>query len=250
MDLRDYRNSAKEQERIRSLFQLIPPKGESALDIGARDGYMSLRLAERFDTVTALDLEKVEIDHPAVRTLQGDITALDISDNSFDLVLCAEVLEHIPPALLTDACAEIARVARDRIVIGVPYRQDIRYGRSVCAACGGINPPWGHVNVFDERTLASLFPGLRVEETVLVGRSMDRTNFLSAFLMDLAGNPYGTYEQEEGCVHCGAVLKAPERLSLPSRAASFTAHWVREGLNMFSAPRANWIHLLLRKPAA
>ena len=39
---------------------------------------------------------------------------------------------------------------------------------------------------------------------------------LSTLLLDLAGNPFGTYDQEEPCIHCGAKLKPPPRRSIHS----------------------------------
>lgn len=49
VDLKAYRESKNEKERIGDLFRLIPERGSEALDIGARDGFLSLKLAERFD---------------------------------------------------------------------------------------------------------------------------------------------------------------------------------------------------------
>jgi methyltransferase family protein len=245
-----YRNSVKEQNRIRSLFNLVPLRGRSAVDIGARDGYLTLRLAERFDSVVALDLEIPAIAHPSVECVAGDVTRLEIPDNSFELVLCAEVLEHIPPAKLAQACSEIARIAKDAVVIGVPYRQDTRYGRTTCGVCGCKNPPWGHANRFDEDSLGALFRGLRIERIEYVEKSLERTNFISAFLMDLAGNPYGTYGQEEGCVECGSRLQAPASRNLMEKAATFAALRLTSFLNRFHSPQATWIHVLFRKDGA
>jgi len=56
MDLSDYRASPSEQARIASLFSLMPNTIKTGLDIGARDGYISIRMAERSERVTALDL--------------------------------------------------------------------------------------------------------------------------------------------------------------------------------------------------
>jgi hypothetical protein len=248
-DLRRYRGSSKEQERIGDLFSLMPKRGEAALDIGARDGFLSLMLTERFASVTALDLELPNIEHPSVQCVRGDVGALDMPANRFDLVLCAEVLEHLPPEMLARACKELSRVSREWVLIGVPYRQDLRYGRTVCAQCNRINPPYGHVNAFDEERLTSLFPDLSVEKITFVGQTGERTNRLSAFLMDLAGNPYGTYDQEEGCVDCGARLRAPKSRGLGGRAAAFAAHHVRDLVNRFRTQDPNWIHMLFRKPA-
>jgi hypothetical protein len=70
---------------------------------------------------------------------------LGFADDFFDFVLCAEVLEHIPTASLSRACSELGRVSKHYVLIGVPYRQDIRVGRTTCWSCRKKNPPWGHI---------------------------------------------------------------------------------------------------------
>jgi hypothetical protein len=246
-DLSEYRGSAKEQERIRNLFHLLPARGGAALDIGARDGYLSLRLAETYASVTALDLEKPRINHPTVACVQGNVVSIDSGDGSFDLVLCSEVLEHLPPALLSKACAEIARVTRGHALIGVPFNQDIRFARTTCRACGGKNPPWGHVNSFDERKLRSLFPGMRVQSIDFVGWNRERTNAFSAFLMDFAGNPYGTYDQEEKCVHCGSELAPPGHRTPAQRLATLAGLTAMRAQSFLFPPQPTWIHILFSK---
>lgn len=220
MDLTQYRESALEQSRTKDLMRLINliPKGKDVLDIGARDGHFSVLLTENFETVTALDLEKPTISHENINCVAGDITQLSFNDNSFDLVFCAEVLEHIPFPLLQKACLELSRISKSYVLIGVPFKQDIRVGRTTCYSCGKQNPPWGHVNSFDQEKLESLFPAYDLHEVSFVGENHEQTNFISTFLMDLAGNPYGTYDQEEACIHCGQQLKKPPERSLLQKA--------------------------------
>ena len=83
-NLDDYRASAAEQERIADLLRLLPLRGASVLDVGARDGYVSKRLADRFEQVIALDLQLPVIDDPRVRCVKGDITELEMEDGEFD----------------------------------------------------------------------------------------------------------------------------------------------------------------------
>ncbi len=66
MSLTEYRNSTAEQQRAADLLRLTPESGQEALDIGARDGYFSLLLADRFAKVTALDLTEPDIQHPKI----------------------------------------------------------------------------------------------------------------------------------------------------------------------------------------
>lgn len=249
-DLTAYRASTAEQQRIADLFELLPSRGIQALDIGARDGYFAVKLAGKFDKVVALDLEKPEIDHPSIESVQGNVTCLQFADSQFDAVLCAEVLEHIPEHLLAQACSEISRVARDKVVIGVPYSQDLRCGRTTCEKCGKTNPPWGHVNSFNEQRLLSLFPSLVLEKATFVGVSIDRTNVISAALLDFAGNPFGTWQQDEPCVHCGAPIGAPRPRSLPQRIATRVAFMLNRLQSRFVKSHGNWIHVRFSKPAA
>ncbi len=241
-DRSTYHDSEREQLRTRDLLELIPPRGTRALDIGARDGHLSLLLAERFDRVVALDLELPPVIHEGVDSVQGDVTALTYADNSFDTVVCAEVLEHIPEQHLERACREIVRVARHAVVVGVPYRQDLRCGRTTCRTCGRTNPPWGHLSAFDQGRLQVLFRDLALVRFSLVGANRDRTNDLSAALMQFAGNPYGTYDQDEACVHCGAQLKPPDGRTLAQKFATKAAYSIDRVQRWFTAPRANWVH--------
>jgi ubiquinone/menaquinone biosynthesis C-methylase UbiE len=242
-DLTAYREHPREQERLRDLMRLIPDQPGGVLDVGARDGFISHRLVERFEHVTALDLEKPSFDHPRITAVKGDVTDLKFGAKAFAVVLCAEVLEHIPPNLLQTACKELSRVSSAVVVIGVPYQQDLRLGRTRCVACKRTSPPWGHVNSFDESRLTELFAEMEVDEISYVGESNERTTNVAAWLMDRAGNPYGTYEQEEPCVHCGARVTAPTMLSLPQRILAKLALWIDRAVLSSASPKARWIHV-------
>lgn len=240
-------SSIPECERMADLLRLVSGLGGSALDVGVRDGLFSTCLARQFNKVTALDLRRPDISHPRIACVEGDVTAMHFEHETFDLVVCTEVLEHVSPLRLTRACSELARVTRSHLLIGVPYRQDNRVGRTTCASCGARNPPWGHVNVFDEDRLHRLFGGLTIEQTSFVGMNNDSTNFVATLLMDLAGNPYGTYDQDEPCVRCGGSVGTPARMSLPKKLLTKAAFCARAATAPFHSARPSWIHLLFRK---
>jgi hypothetical protein len=246
-DLAGYRASPREQRRAADLIALMPPAGASALDVGARDGHLSRLMVERYARVVALDLTQPSIDHPRIECRQGDATKLPFDDASFDCVLCAEVLEHIPAQSLAAACRELTRVARQAVVIGVPYKQDLRSGRTRCRRCGGVNPPWGHLNAFDEPRLSELFEPLAAARISYVGSTRQFTNRVSAALMDFAGNPFGTYEQDEPCVHCNEALTPPTARNGAQKVATRLAFILDSVQRRFSAAHANWIHIRFEK---
>ena len=246
MDLTEYRKQEVEQERIASLMGLVH-SGRSVLDVGARDGHVSRMLLERFESVTALDLEKPAISDERITCVQGNITNLEFPSDTFDVVLCAEVLEHILPDQLPRACQELMRVAKSWLVIGVPYKQDIRVGRTTCAQCSGINPPWGHVNRFDEDRLKELFAGYEFEAITFVGESREHTNWLSTVLMDWAGNPYGTYSQEEPCIFCGGKVGSRRPMGIQEKVLAKLGVWVQRVCSLWQRSHPNWIHLRIVK---
>jgi SAM-dependent methyltransferase len=248
MNLAEYGKNKKEQERICDLMDLAEKvKGTSVIDIGARDGDISQLLTNYFDVVTALDILQPNIKHKKIVCVKGDVTALQFPTNSFDLVFCTEVLEHIATNQLEKACSEIERVAKHHILIGVPYKQDIRVGRTTCYTCGKKNPPWGHVNVFDEKRLKRLFKGTEVSRISFVGNNDKATNFISTFLMDLSGNPYGTYKQKESCIYCGSKLLYPPERNLLQKILTRIATYLTILQKQFITFHPNWIHMLLVK---
>jgi SAM-dependent methyltransferase len=75
--------------------------GRRALEVGPGSGVYLPALLQHFDEVSALDVETAHLRHleprfPQVELIEGDVTGtVDVSE-PFDLILCSEVVEHIP----------------------------------------------------------------------------------------------------------------------------------------------------------
>lgn len=240
--------SVEEQTRIDRIIAMLPKNIGTVLEIGARHGAVTRRLAEVSDEVTALDLQKPSFEIDRVTPMQGDVQRLRFPDDRFDCVVCTEVLEHVPD--VAAAAREIARVTRSHMLIGVPYRQDTRVGRTTCVQCGKTNPPYGHINSFDEIKMERLFAGARVVSIEYVSENRERTNALSTWLQDIAGNPYGTYDQEESCIYCSRKLERPKRGSFIPRLAGAVGLTLYGMQYKYNEPRPTWMLMLLQKNPA
>jgi len=247
MDLAAYRQSENERRRLEDLLRLLPNTGGAILEIGPRDGYHSGILKSRFASVIGVDLDPPKLSLPGVQMTKASVTALPFKSGIFSCVLCAEVLEHVQD--LESAAAEITRVTCGVVVIGVPFRQDIRVGKLTCSRCGRVNPPYGHINTFDEQKLKSLFHRLELVECSFVGKVTRRTNPLSSWLMTKAGNPWAAYNQEEPCIFCGSHFEGSPSETIKSRACASLAYRLDRVQQVFLQPSAAWIHALFRKPA-
>src|SRR4051812_29624335 len=93
------------------------------LEVGAGEGVISARLHERFGSCVGLDLPDDVLreewrTRPGPSYLNGDAQQLPFADNSFDLIVCVEVLEPLlDPAR---GLREIARVGTKHLLPSVP----------------------------------------------------------------------------------------------------------------------------------
>jgi ubiquinone/menaquinone biosynthesis C-methylase UbiE len=97
-------------------MEVTKTKPESVLEIGPGPGIVSEILNKMNVKVTTLD-----IDHRLKPNVCADATVLPFADKSFDTVLAAEILEHIPFNEVPKALKELSRVAGKSIVITLPH---------------------------------------------------------------------------------------------------------------------------------
>ena len=93
-----------------------------------------------------------------------------------------------------------------------------------------------------------LFPGMVLLNKSFVGHSRERTSKIAAYMMNLGGNPWGTYDQEEPCTSCGAALEAPRRRSIAQKICSAIAHRINQAQRLVIPAAPIWIHVVLGQP--
>lgn len=89
---------------------------KKVLEIGPGPGIVSEILKRMNVKVMTLDID------PKLRpTVCADVAAIPFGDKSFDTVLAAEILEHIPFSEVPKALRELSRLAGKSIVITLPH---------------------------------------------------------------------------------------------------------------------------------
>lgn len=121
------------------LRAVVGPLTGNVVDVGVGEGLCLERLLARAGPGGAgpvparvvgveyrFDKARVARRLPGVSPVVADAGMLPVSEGWADLVTCIEVLEHLPVVPL--AVAELARVARDRCVVSVPWEPWFRLG--------------------------------------------------------------------------------------------------------------------------
>lgn len=117
----------KEMESSKSVCNVIKniyKNGMRVLDVGCGAGHYLRSLRKRLDNnidytgtdVTENYLELASRAFPDVKFVKGNIFALPFDDNSFDIVMCNNVLLHLPPKIEL-AIAELLRVSIKYVII-------------------------------------------------------------------------------------------------------------------------------------
>jgi SAM-dependent methyltransferase len=137
---------------------------ESVLDVGCGEGVLTVEWAERLGAgrVVGIDLddpklsaEWAERSRPNLEFRVEEATSLSFGDDEFDLAAATEVLEHVPEPEAT--VAEMARVARRRLLVSVPREplwRGLNMARGAYLRDFGNTP--GHVNHWSKRAFVSL----------------------------------------------------------------------------------------------
>jgi len=103
-----------------ALFVAALP-AKKVCEIGIGQGFLSGYLSERFPETHFLgvdlegpDLEQLRKNFPRIETHLADAQELSVlkAHTDIDLVICAEVLEHLPPDTVPGVLAEAARVLK------------------------------------------------------------------------------------------------------------------------------------------
>jgi ubiquinone/menaquinone biosynthesis C-methylase UbiE len=147
----------------RTLVDRLLPKapGESVLDVGCGDGALSAHLAERTGArVYGTDLARKRARNATRRTetarfAQSSVYELPYADDTFSLVLCSDLLEHLDDP--ERAMRELVRVSARWVLVSVPWSIEIE--KTLCPHCLEDYYLYGHQHSFGKAGVERLAAG-------------------------------------------------------------------------------------------
>jgi SAM-dependent methyltransferase len=226
-----------EGRRKARLFKALVPDGcKTILDAGGGTGWATIELREGHHVVT-LDSSAESLRQAPGETLLASIIDMPCADRSFDLVISSQVLEHLPADALAKAVAEMSRVARDYLLVSVPYREALDARLVRCGQCKSVFHPDHHCQSFGERDLARLFPGWMMAEWHVFGAVRHGSGVVQAHGRKRASDLYPAFAGTI-CPDCGHQVheeppETPARpRSLMTRAVQGIARRLRAGLGL------------------
>lgn len=157
----DVRTARGIEYRNRIVAGRVGARRVRVLEIGPGEGWLVQRLLARGHRVTTTDLSRnwllrlPSAGDPGLLRVQANVFHLPFAAATFDRVVAAEVIEHLPDP--GAALKEIRRVLTPNgsFIATVPYRETL--SACLCPRCGGTFERNGHLNSFDEAKLRALF---------------------------------------------------------------------------------------------
>ena len=123
---REYNDKGRWISYWHQIDEILSLSPNSVLEVGIGNGLVANYLKQREINITTLDIdERLKPDYV------GSVLDMPFADNSFEVVACYEVLEHLPYDDVPRALSEIHRVSSRYAVLSLPdstraYRLDIQ----------------------------------------------------------------------------------------------------------------------------
>jgi SAM-dependent methyltransferase len=231
--------------RARVIASLIDPGVERVLDVGCANGFITRQLRAT-KLVVGMDPSFQALVNFKGPSIVGGGENIPFADATFDAVVCTEVLEHLPPDVLTRVVSELRRVAGRSLVIGVPYREDLWAKTIRCESCGEAYHVDLHYRSFrGPDDILALFPEFDREAVVFLNERLEiRSGLFRRFQYWLTGMKDGA--EFAMCPRCGA---RPAREEGVGRRRSGFLNWLFEGLEWRMPKRRvpHWMIMSLRR---
>jgi ubiquinone/menaquinone biosynthesis C-methylase UbiE len=113
----NYDNKKRWISYYNQIKEVLRVEPDSVLEIGKGNGTVSTYLSE----IRGIEITTLDIDPELNPDVIGSVEDIPFSEDSFDTLLCAEVLEHLPFQVFEECLEEMRRVAQSSVVLTLPH---------------------------------------------------------------------------------------------------------------------------------
>jgi len=114
-NFREYDHKGRWVSYWHQIDEVLSAGALNCAEVGTGSGVVNAVLRLRGIEMVTIDFD------PALNPDRvGDLRRLPADDDEFDVVLCCQVLEHLPFEDVPQALRELGRIARQRLVVSVP----------------------------------------------------------------------------------------------------------------------------------
>jgi len=224
--------SKSELNRI-NFFSSKIPVGDRVLELGCADGRIIDRI--KGDYKIGIDFVIKPLKKVTTKVYASNISDLPFDDNSFDVVISTEVLEHLDAKTFQKALKEMNRVSSKYIVISVPYREQLIQLLAHCSNCKRYYHAFLHKRSFSDNDFVEMFPDFKIVKSFKYGT----TSNIPRFLLKLKYITGSYFVVKSGiCPYC-SEKKTSKSLNLFNKIFNYFVGFLRYLIKYRKTPR--WI---------
>jgi SAM-dependent methyltransferase/uncharacterized protein YbaR (Trm112 family) len=155
--------TAHSERRLREyILSQIPKDTASILDVGSGSAWLAKKFQGSETFICSMDATIVNTvkaleKYPSAKhsAVVADAFALPFKKGSFDCVVAAEIIEHVPdPKAFVHSLLRVIKPG-GALIISTPYKEVIRH--ALCIHCNQSTPMNAHLHSFDENKLRAYF---------------------------------------------------------------------------------------------
>ena len=229
--------STNEHRRIKATCSEVPQVWNLIMDLGCGDGRVGNFLTRQGRRIIGADWSTTSL-----RDCKFDCFVCDIRTSwplaiSFDGIICAEVLEHLPQEQIESVLTNIRSNCRSGFIISVPACEPMEAHAIECQACRHYYNCWGHLHYFGCTEDVDRMVGMQAVERIFVPYHGVRPSLLFARWRRTLGCQ--AIADNSICPYCGKRPNARENRSILTRGLLWMLS-AAEFLTSFLRPRTGW----------
>lgn len=187
---------------------MIPTDAHTVLDVGCKDGLLLESSSDKTVFSVGLDINLASLKSVKFPVVNATAENLPFKDKTFDLVVCAEVLEHLTHSELENAVSELKRVSKKYILISVPFKEFLDMAWTKCKNCGEEYHLWGHKQSFHKEDFKKTFLPSKLTLTKIIRGNQRRFDPYLLRIRNKLLNGW-SYDQAVSCPRCGMSSEPP-----------------------------------------